>query len=159
MARSAELKGMELQGRPVLLAVAPVEGTGWMLAIALDKAEALSAIGTMLQVSVLTGLVVLVVAGTVLAGILAQRLRRLTQVRDAMRNIGSGEGDLSRRIDAHGEDELAQIAEGFNSFASKLAGVLVQIRDASGSVRVAAEEIATGNQDLSSRTELTASSL
>ena len=43
MARSAELKGMELQGRPVLLAVAPVEGTGWMLAIALDKAEALSA--------------------------------------------------------------------------------------------------------------------
>ncbi len=159
MARSAELKGMDLQGRPVLLAVAPVEGTGWMLAIALDKAEALSAIGTMLQVSVLTGLVVLVVAGTVLAGILAQRLRRLTQVRDAMRNIGSGEGDLSRRIDAHGEDELAQIAEGFNSFASKLAGVLVQIRDASGSVRVAAEEIATGNQDLSSRTELTASSL
>jgi methyl-accepting chemotaxis protein len=95
----------------------------------------------------------------VLAGILAQRLRRLTQVRDAMRNIGSGEGDLSRRIDAHGEDELAQIAEGFNSFASKLSGVLVQIRDASGSVRVAAEEIATGNQDLSSRTELTASSL
>ena len=159
MARSAELKGMELQGRPVLLAVAPVEGTGWMLAIALDKAEALSAIGTMLQVSVLTGLVVLVVAGTVRAGILAQRLRRLTQVRDAMRKIGSGEGDLSRRIDAHGEDELAQIAEGFNSFASKLAGVLVQIRDASGSVRVAAEEIATGNQDLSSRTELTASSL
>ena len=84
MARSAELQGMDLQGRPVLLAVAPVEGTGWMLAIALDKAEALSAIGTMLQVSVLTGLVVLVVAGTVLAGILAQRLRRLTQVRDAM---------------------------------------------------------------------------
>src|SRR5574343_385368 len=159
MARSAELKGMDLQGRPVLLAVAPVEGTGWMLAIALDKAEALSAIGTMLQVSVLTGLVVLVVAGALLAGILAQRLRRLTQVRDAMRNIGSGEGDLSRRIDAHGEDELAQIAEGFNSFASKLAGVLVQIRDASGSVRVATEEIATGNQDLSSRTELTASSL
>ena len=159
MARSADLQAMDLQGRAVLLAVAPVEGTGWMLAIALDKAEALSAIGTMLQVSALTGLVVLVVAGALLAGILAQRLRRLTQVRDAMRNIGSGEGDLSRRIDAQGEDELAQIAEGFNSFASKLAGVLVQIRDASGSVRVAAEEIATGNQDLSSRTELTASSL
>jgi methyl-accepting chemotaxis protein len=76
-----------------------------------------------------------------------------------MRDIGSGEGDLARRIDAQGEDELAQIATDFNSFASKLSGVLMQIRDASGSVRVASEEIASGNQDLSSRTELTASNL
>ena len=90
MARSTGLSAMDLQGRAMLLAVAPVEGTPWMLAIALDKAEALAAITTMLQVS-----------------ILAQRLRRLTQVRDAMHDIGSGEGDLARRIDAQGEDELA----------------------------------------------------
>ena len=159
LARSTGLSAMDLQGRAMLLAVAPVEGTPWMLAIALDKAEALAAITTMLQVSIATGIVVLLVAGAVLAAILARRLRRLTQVRDAMHAIGSGEGDLARRIDAQGEDELAQIATDFNSFASKLSAVLMQIRDASGSVRVAAEEIASGNQDLSSRTELTASNL
>ena len=107
MARSTGLSAMDLQGRAMLLAVAPVEGTPWMLAIALDKAEALAAITTMLQVSIATGIVVLLVAGLVLAAILAQRLRRLTQVRDAMHDIGSGEGDLARRIDAQGEDELA----------------------------------------------------
>mgnify|MGYP000269909309 CR=1 FL=1 len=123
------------------------------------RGEALAAITTMLQVSIGTGIVVLLVAGVALAALLARRLRRLTQVRDAMRDIGSGEGDLARRIDAQGEDELAQIATDFNSFASKLSGVLLQIRDASGSVRVASEEIASGNQDLSSRTELTASNL
>ncbi|MBH1978483.1 MAG: HAMP domain-containing protein [Comamonadaceae bacterium] len=159
MARSTGLSAMDLQGRAMLLAVAPVEGTPWMLAIALDKAEALAAITTMLQVSIATGMVVVLAAGLALAAILARRLRRLTQVRDAMHDIGSGEGDLARRIDAQGEDELAQIATDFNSFASKLSGVLLQIRDASGSVRVAAEEIASGNQDLSSRTELTASNL
>jgi methyl-accepting chemotaxis protein len=159
MARSTGLSAVDLNGRAMLLAVAPVEGTSWMLAIALDKGEALAAITTMLQVSIGTGIVVLLVAGVALAALLARRLRRLTQVRDAMRDIGSGEGDLARRIDAQGEDELAQIATDFNSFASKLSGVLLQIRDASGSVRVASEEIASGNQDLSSRTELTASNL
>jgi len=99
------------------------------------------------------------VASLALAVILAQRLRRVTQVRDAMHDIGSGHGDLSRRIDAHGQDELAQIATGFNSFVAKLSGVLLQIREASDSVRMASEEIASGNQDLSSRTELAASSL
>ena len=159
MAQRADLNALDLQGRPVLLTVAPVTGTPWLLAIALYRGEALQAITTMLQVSLGAGIVVLLVALVVLAGILSQRLRRLTQVRDAMHEIGAGDGDLSRRIDAQGQDELAQIAASFNSFAGKLSGVLAQIRDASSSVRVAAEEIATGNHDLSGRTELTASSL
>ena len=159
MAQRAELNALDLQGRAMLLTVVPVTGTPWLLAIATDRSEALQAISTMLQVSLGAGIVVLLVALLVLAGILSQRLRRLTQVRDAMHEIGAGDGDLSRRIDAQGQDELAQIADSFNSFAGKLSGVLAQIRDASNSVRVAAEEIATGNHDLSGRTELTASSL
>ena len=159
MAKSTELHALNLQGRAMLLTVAPVTGTPWLLTIALDRSEALAAISTMLQVSLGAGIVVLLVALVVLAGILARRLRQLTLVRDAMHEIGAGGGDLSRRIDAQGEDELAQIAASFNSFAGKLSGVLAQIRDASSSVRVAAEEIATGNHDLSGRTELTASSL
>ena len=41
-----------------------------------------------------------------LVGTPSQRLRRLNQVRDAMNEIGAGDGGLSRRIDARGEDEL-----------------------------------------------------
>ena len=159
LATRTELHAIELQGRPMLLSVVPVEGTDWLLAVATDRAEALRAIRTLLQVSLLAGGAVLVAALVLLAAILARRLRRLTLVRDAMHEIGEGDGDLSRRIDTHGEDELAQIAASFNNFAGKLSGVLAQIRDASQSVRVASEEIATGNHDLSSRTELTASSL
>ncbi|WP_428001902.1 methyl-accepting chemotaxis protein [Acidovorax sp.] len=149
----------EIGGRSRLLSVAPVAGTPWMLVVAQDESEAMAPIRTMLGTSIGTGIVVLLVALVVLAGILSRRLRQLTLVRDAMHEIGAGDGDLSRRIDAQGEDELAQIAASFNSFAGKLSGVLAQIRDASNSVRVAAEEIATGNHDLSGRTELTASSL
>ena len=159
MARSPQLQAVDLQGRDMLLAVVPVEGTDWQLVVAADQREALAGIRTLVQVSLLVALVVLVAAIVLLWLVLSWRLRRLTQVRDAMHDIGDGDGDLSRRIDAHGEDELAQISSSFNSFAGKLAGVLAQIRDASHSVRTASEEIASGNQDLSSRTELTAASL
>ncbi|MGE6340720.1 HAMP domain-containing protein, partial [Acidovorax sp. NPDC077664] len=33
--------------------------------------------------------------------------------------MSEGDGDLSRRIDTHGEDELAQIASSYNNFAGK----------------------------------------
>ena len=159
MAQEGELQALDLQGHAVLLSVSAVADTPWLLAIALDRREALASITGMLQASVWASIAVLAIATAVLAAVLARRLRRLTLVRDAMHEIGEGDGDLSRRIDAHGQDELAQIAGSFNNFAGKLAGVLAQIRDASHSVRLASEEIATGNQDLSSRTELTASSL
>lgn len=159
LSKENKLFPVKVQDRDMLLTVVPVEGTNWLLAVANDSHESLQSIRSMLQVSVLLGVLVLVVAVLLLSAILSQRLRRLTLVRDAMREIGEGDGDLSRRIDAAGEDELAQIASSFNNFAGKLSGVLAQIRDASHSVRLASEEIATGNQDLSSRTELTASSL
>ncbi|RYF32079.1 MAG: methyl-accepting chemotaxis protein [Comamonadaceae bacterium] len=158
-AKAKELLGIEIGGRKRLLTVVPIAGTSWMLVVALDESEALAPIRSMLTTSVLSSIVVLAMAVALLAAVLTQRLRRLTQVRDAMHEVGEGDGDLSRRIDTHGQDELAQIASSFNNFTSKLSGVLGQIREASGSVRVAAEEIATGNQDLSGRTELTASSL
>jgi ABC-type transporter Mla subunit MlaD len=54
---------------------------------------------------------------------------------------------------------VAQIAHAFNAFSDKLAVVMVKLRDSSHSVQQAAQEIATGNQDLSGRTEQAASSL
>ena len=90
---------------------------------------------------------------------LTQQLRRIDFVRNALQDIASGDGDLTRRLDATGHDELAQIAQGFNHFADKIAAVLLRIREASESVRLAMSEIATGSQDLSGRTEGQASSL
>ncbi|MFN3376559.1 MAG: methyl-accepting chemotaxis protein [Burkholderiaceae bacterium] len=157
--KGKEMLPVEIDGRQRLLTVVPIAGTTWMLVVALDESEALAPIRSMLLTSVVSSIVVLGLASVLLGGILTQRLRRLTLVRDAMHEIGEGDGDLSRRIDAQGEDELAQIAHSFNNFAGKLSNVLAQIRDASQSVRLAAEEIATGNHDLSSRTEMAASSL
>ena len=48
-------------GNSMLLAVAPVTGTPWLLAIAIDSGEALHAISTVLQASPGAGVVLLLV--------------------------------------------------------------------------------------------------
>jgi methyl-accepting chemotaxis protein len=80
-------------------------------------------------------------------------------VRDALSRIADGDGDLTRRLEHNGSDELAQISDAFNRFADKISAVLQQIRSASEAVKLAAGEIAGGNGDLSARTEAQASSL
>ncbi len=150
---------VNIDGRPQLVYAATVDGTPWMLAVVADEADALSALTRLGQTAMLSTIVFVLLASVVMAAVVGRMLRRLTLVRDALQGIASGEGDLTRRLDAQGRDELAQIAQGFNQFADKIAAVLLRIRQSAESVRLATSEIASGNQDLSSRTEGQASSL
>lgn len=136
-----------------------IAGTDWQLVIAVNRSQALASIGTLLKVSALTVVIALALAIALLGWVITRALQRLNQVRDALDDIAQGDGDLSRRLDASGHDELASIAGAFNRFTGKIAAALRDIRSTSHSVRLSAAEIAQGNLSLSNRTEAQASSL
>ena len=146
-------------GVPKLLRGHEIPGTDWVAVIALDKAEATAGMRSVLIASMIALVIVACAAAVIVAGVTAVSFRRLSGIRDAMTAIGSGDGDLTRRLPAQGTDEVAQIAGAFNAFADKLVHVMRDIRDASEAVHVAANEIAEGNADLSRRTESAAASL
>ncbi|WP_075793551.1 methyl-accepting chemotaxis protein [Massilia putida] len=73
--------------------------------------------------------------------------------------IADGEGDLSRRLQADGEDEVGKLAQAFNRFVGSLSGTIGKVRDSSHVIADASAEIARGNLDLSARTEAQASSI
>ncbi|WP_227875974.1 methyl-accepting chemotaxis protein [Kushneria konosiri] len=85
--------------------------------------------------------------------------RPLKTMAERMRQIANGDGDLTQRLPVMGRDEPAQLAEAFNQFVDRMETVLIDIRDASHSVQLAAAEISAGGHDLSRRTETTAANL
>ncbi|REC93707.1 methyl-accepting chemotaxis protein [Kushneria indalinina] len=85
--------------------------------------------------------------------------RPLKTLAERMRQIANGDGDLTQRLPVMGRDEPAQLAEAFNSFVERMETVLIDIRDSSHSVQLAAAEISSGSHDLSRRTEHTAANL
>jgi len=68
-------------------------------------------------------------------------------------------GDLTQRISREMKGTFHRLKQDTNSVAARLTEILRQIRDSTESINVAAREIASGNADLSSRTEQQASSL
>ncbi|MCE8040550.1 HAMP domain-containing protein [Halomonas daqingensis] len=150
---------LALGGRDKWLRSVPIGGTDWQLAVALDEREATAGLRAVLSNALITLVLVVLGAAVVLGALLKLMFRRLQSVRDAMADIASGEGDLTRRLPEDGRDEVAQIASAFNRFVSRIESVMITIREASESVTVAAGEIASGGQDLSRRTENAASSL
>ena len=148
-----------LEERDILLHATAVPGTDWKLVLVLDQADAAQDLDALLRSSAIASLAAAAAAAMLLPLFISRMLRRLQQVRDALERIADGDGDMTHRLDETGRDELAAIARAFNRFAGKISAVLHQIRSASEDVRLAAAEIAGGNNDLSARTEVQAASL
>ena len=83
--------------------------------------------------------------------------RPLEVARQAAQAIAGG--DLSRRIDHDGKDEVADLLKALADMQAGLGAMVAQVRDASENIATASHEIATGNTDLSGRTEQTASNV
>nr|WP_299245920.1 methyl-accepting chemotaxis protein [uncultured Halomonas sp.] len=141
------------------ITIVPIAGSGWELGVALDEQEATAGLQAIIKSSLITMLVVAIVAATLLGLWLKRAFGGLVRVSDALENIASGDGDLSRRLPVSGRDEVAKIADAFNRFTDKINDVLLDVRESSDSVRTAAMEIAAGGQDLSGRTETAASNI
>ena len=68
-------------------------------------------------------------------------------------------GDLSATIEQQGKDEIAELMGALNDMNSSLRAIVSEVQVGTESITTAAGEIASGNFDLSSRTEQQAGSL
>ena len=156
---AADPVGFELDGRKLFLKAAAIADTDWVLVTAADQGEALQRLQQLLVSAAIALLVVGAIATFIVSSMVHSQLGALSTIRDAMREIGSGSGDLTQRLPEQGENEVTQIASAFNIFVKKIEHVIVDVRESSDSIANASSEIASGTLDLSNRTERTASSL
>jgi methyl-accepting chemotaxis protein len=69
------------------------------------------------------------------------------------------QGDLTQRIEGDYQGLFGQLKDDTNATSERLSEIVTQIREATDAINTAAREIASGNADLSARTESQASSL
>jgi methyl-accepting chemotaxis protein len=98
----------------------------------------------------------LVVVPTTLAN-MQSICRPLEQAEALARSIAGG--DLTGKVNTHGKDELTRLTEALGGMQASLARIVGEVRQSTEYINTASAEIASGNQDLSERTEQAAGSL
>ncbi|MDI8992421.1 methyl-accepting chemotaxis protein, partial [Salmonella enterica subsp. enterica serovar Anatum] len=106
-------------------------------------------------VSVLIAVLVVIIA--VWFGIKLSLIAPMNRLIESIRHIASG--DLVKRIDVEGSNEMGQLAENLRHMQSELMRTVGDVRNGANAIYSGASEIAMGNNDLSSRTEQQAASL
>lgn len=102
------------------------------------------------------------IAAAMIAVFLSWRMQRglvLELAQAGMLANAVATGDLSRTRHTDRTDELGDMVNALNRMTSQLTVLVKSVLDATANIHMGSSEIASGNQDLSNRTETTASNL
>ncbi|AEV62692.1 methyl-accepting chemotaxis protein [Pseudomonas ogarae] len=87
------------------------------------------------------GLIITLLMGLLLTLIVRSIVGPLQETVNAMANIASGESDLTRTLDTHGQDEVTQLARHFNAFTAKLRQVVTQLQASASALGQSSSEL------------------
>jgi len=135
--------------------------SGLRKAVAASMAESAAASQQSAQTSqwLTAGLVLFALAGGVMSALLIARsisrpLKRAVELAETV-----AKGDLSANVRSTQNDEIGTLLNALADMQASLRHLVGDIRECADSIQTASTEVASGNADLSQRTELTASNL
>ncbi|MYM36358.1 HAMP domain-containing protein [Duganella sp. FT94W] len=124
-----------------------------------ERAKSASTLRSATSATLVGGGMLALTLSVLLAVLLARMvLTPLRAILHATEDLRSGDGDLTYRLPVLSA-EFGQVATSLNGFIQRLHDIITDVRRGTVTIASASEEIATGNLDLSSRTEQQASSL
>lgn len=133
-----------------------IKNTMWMLGFIIDADEVLQLADTVSNVSIGTGIVILLITMAVLCLLLILALKPLTVVEEAISDIASGDADLSKSIELKSrlknQNEVGRIVNNFNEFTGTLRTIISATKESK-------EELVNAGNELARSTEDTAASI
>jgi methyl-accepting chemotaxis protein len=124
-------------------------GSPWSLGCAFPTAKIRAPLSRAQHWAVLISLLVLLgMAGGIfaIATAIVHPLRRAARL---MEEIASGDGDLTRRMEEGGEDEIGSLSRAFNAFTGNLQGIVLQLGEHATTLSGASEELAATSREMS----------
>lgn len=129
-------------GETILVSSSYIPSMDWYVVAELPQEEAFAELDqTRQQIMLWTIAIAALFAllGVCLGSSITKPIARLASV---FKELGEGDGDLRHRIDINGNDEIAQLSEGFNSFITKIHRSVSDVAETGNALRDAAESVA-----------------
>ncbi|PCE65118.1 methyl-accepting chemotaxis protein [Salinivibrio sp. YCSC6] len=107
------------------------ENRYWTLMVFVDQQTALADIRSAKIESLVTGIILLALSLAAIYLIINYSYRPLIKLKQAVLDLSKGSGDLTARLEVNGNDDLAQISRGFNTFVENLQNMMLKVSQAS----------------------------
>ncbi|CAM3117644.1 methyl-accepting chemotaxis protein [Vibrio neptunius] len=138
---------IEKDGRSYLVHFTKVPSENWYIGAIVDESIAFAAISEMRNSSIIYTLISVVLSVAVLSFLIKVLMRPLGTLNEAIKDVASGQGDLTKRLDTNTDKEFAELAEGFNTFTETLQKQIQQSKAIGAEILRGTEMTVQGSQE------------
>ncbi|WP_333803719.1 methyl-accepting chemotaxis protein [Sulfurospirillum sp.] len=131
----------DYQGKGKIFAFKVSNETGWTPSITFDREVAYSFLGEQIRSLMIAGLVMLILSIGIMIVLIKALLRPLDNLNGVVQELSSSEGDLRQRLEAHSNDEFAQVSRNINKFIEKLHEIVKKSKTISNENASISEEL------------------
>nr|WP_025126781.1 methyl-accepting chemotaxis protein [Pseudomonas sp. PH1b]BFD43935.1 methyl-accepting chemotaxis protein PctA [Pseudomonas sp. FFPRI_1] len=149
---NSELSEVSVDGKTRIVTFTPIKGlssVNWYIGLSVDKDKAFSMLSefrTSALIATLTAVALTIALLGLLIRLLMQPLHVMTR---AMQDIADGEGDLTRRLNIHNQDEFGILGTAFNRFVERIHGSIREVSSATEHVNeVALRVVSASNSSM-----------
>ncbi|AZQ84326.1 methyl-accepting chemotaxis protein [Colwellia sp. Arc7-635] len=105
-----------------------VPSQDWYVAVLIDEKIAYQSIYNMRDNAIIYSIVALIISILTLLFLMRRLLVPLDELNNAIQDVASGNGDLTKRLNTKTDQEFAELATGFNTFTANLQNQVKQLK-------------------------------
>lgn len=154
---SGALTEVSADGQARLLTFTPIKGlpsANWYIGLSVDRDKAFAMLSTFRTSAVIATLVAVVIIIGLLGLLIRVLMQPLLTMTRAMEDIAEGEGDLTKRLSIHSDDEFGILGKAFNRFVERIHGSIREVSSATEQVNeVALRVISASNSSMANSDE------
>lgn len=109
--------------------------------------EYFGAVTALLHIMVVITAAVLAVAILLSVFIISHTIKPLAGLKDSIKEIATGNGDLTKRIRISTKNEIGEVVQGFNEFCDKLQEIITDVVNAKNALDFAGETMSSSAED------------
>lgn len=118
------------------------EGQTWTLLISVDEETIFAQANESIQKQLFSALILIALSGALIYFVLNHLYQPILALRQTIHELASGNGDLTKRLEVKGNDELADISSDINKFVTQLQNMMTSLRNVGDEVSSASTELA-----------------
>ncbi|HCM1498384.1 TPA: methyl-accepting chemotaxis protein [Vibrio parahaemolyticus] len=138
---------IEVDNNPYMVSLTHIPSENWYVGAIIDETAAYSVVGELRNSAIIYSIIAVLASVIALTLLIRTLMRPLDTLNTAIKDVASGKGDLTQRLETDTDQEFSELAKNFNTFMENLQQQIIESKSISDQILSGTQITAEGARD------------